>query len=79
MQVECDACHATGVVDDQYPAWHAQGKQCKAMRMDPYMDMCAVAKAMGITPHEVSRMERGLDDPAPLLAWHVTGRRVRHE
>jgi transcriptional regulator with XRE-family HTH domain len=48
------------------------------MRMDPYMDMRAVAEAMGITPTEVSRMERGLDDPALLLAWHVAGRRASH-
>ena len=78
LQVGCDACHATGVVDDQYLTWHAQGKQCKTMRMDPYMDMRAVAEAMGITPTEVSRMERGLDDPAPLLAWHMAERRVSH-
>lgn len=64
IDMPCEACRATGAVDDQYPEWLERGRALKRLRMEPrYRDMREAANLVGVDVVEYSRMERGLSDP----------------
>ena len=65
----CSTCDGTGAVDDRYPAWKLQGKLCKDWRCrSVYRNFWQIGELTGLDVVAISRMERGLNDPAPLLA-----------
>jgi len=64
----CGTCDGTGAVDDRYPTWKQQGRLCKEKRCMPiYHDLKEMADLLGFDVVTMSRMERGLSDPASLL------------
>lgn len=69
--IDCYHCNATGQVDDRYPEWLKRGARMKESRMVPlYHNLRQVSDLLGFSVTDLSRMERGLDDPTPYEeAW----------
>ena len=61
----CEACHGAGEVDARYPEWLARGEQVQAWRRAAHLVLGDAAPLLGLSVITLSRIERGLDDPAP--------------
>lgn len=53
------------------PDWRRRGGECRRRRVDgtPYRTGRALAALIGVTAKDLSDMELGRADPAPLEAW----------
>lgn len=54
--------------DGTNPEWEARGRICRDMRVNfgNYMTMHELGKVAGFSEYDVSKMENGRMDPAPL-------------
>jgi hypothetical protein len=72
IELECDMCRGTGEIGDEQVLWIKLGELCKDARRERGIVMRQFALESGIDASAVSRMERGVDDPASLLKlWDI--------
>jgi hypothetical protein len=69
LEIACSDCNGTGVVDDRYFDWVWDGDQMKERRRKEGLTLSRFCNRAKMDAAAVSRMERGLDDPRPLIDW----------
>jgi len=67
IEMECSVCRGIGEIDDEHLEWIRVGKQCQDKRRAKRLLLHDVVTMTGIKAVDVSRMERGLDNPTRLV------------
>lgn len=65
-EIDCSTCQGTGTVDPAVLVWREQARAVRAARRQQDRTLHEVAALGGLTVPEVSAMETGRADPAPL-------------
>lgn len=70
-KMPCERCDTQGTVSDKTPEWIKQGEKLKAKRMgkdrSDYMNHRKYAELLGVEIVELSKAERGVIDPQPIM------------
>lgn len=66
MELPCFDCDGTGETDAQMPQRKMRGALTRQRRLALGLGLRTFSERVGIPPSDVSRMQRGLVDPAPL-------------
>lgn len=61
--VTCSRCGGSGQVDEDTIEWILKGKKLREDRLSRGMTLRSEAKRLGISPSQLSRMERGVERP----------------
>ncbi len=69
LWMPCSYCRGTGEMSDRHAEWAKRGFACKQRRMAPiYRSLYEIKHLTGMLVVDISEMERGIVDPAPLEA-----------
>jgi RecJ-like exonuclease len=66
-EIECDQCRGTGSLDESAKHFMEQAERFRADRRAAGMTLRKFCERTGMDVVAVSRMERGLDDPTPII------------
>lgn len=65
-EITCRQCGGEGLISPEMMAWILRGNEARRTRVEQGISIRERARAIGITAAEVSAMEHGRRDPAPL-------------
>lgn len=64
LSFDCELCENSGEIDERKSAWREEGRRMKEERIARKVVLRNEAKRRGMDPLTLSRMERGILEPA---------------